>query len=385
MTDLILAVDDEPLLLRSYQRTLGDSFNLVTADGPERALEIVRERDVAIILTDLKMPGMDGIAFLRAAREIRPDAVRMMISGHADMGDAINSVNQAGIFRLMLKPCPDADIAAALRDGLAQHRLVTAEKQLLEGTLNGAIQCLTDILGILDWQAYGEAQLRRRVARSVALALRQPAWTFEIAALLADIGRATLPPALNEKLKLHQSLNEAEHRLVERVPEFSARLLHHIPRIDAVVEAVLYQDKHVNGDGFPADTRSGRDIPVAGRALHAIKALLALRQKGTSPTSAIGLLKQGPERYDPEIVLALYAALPELQAKPAPLTGTGPQQATLTTLGSGMNLLADITTRDGMVVLSAGTRLTDLHIQRVKNFAHLNPLVEPFLIEHLEA
>jgi DNA-binding NtrC family response regulator len=137
MTDLILAVDDEPLLLRSYQRTLSESFNLVTADGPERALEIVRERDVAIILTDLKMPGMDGIAFLRAAREVRPDAVRMMISGHADMGDAINSVNQAGIFRLMLKPCPDGDIASALRDGLAQYRLVTAEKQLLEGTLNG--------------------------------------------------------------------------------------------------------------------------------------------------------------------------------------------------------------------------------------------------------
>lgn len=384
MTTRILAVDDEPLILRTYQRTLGDQFDLLTADHPDVALGLLRAQDVAVILSDLKMPGMDGVAFLRAARELRPDAVRMMISGHADMGDAINSVNQAGIFRLMLKPCPDLEIAAALSDGLAQHRLVTAEKQLLEGTLNGAIQSLTDILGILDWEAYGQAQLRRRVARAVALALKQPPWAFEIAALLADIGRATLPPDLNEKLKHHHSLSDAERRLVERVPEFSARLLRHIPRIDAVVDAVLYQDKHVNGAGFPPDGRTGRDIPVAGRALHAIKALLAFLQKGTAPNAAIALLKQGPERYDPEVVLALYASLPVLQSRPPPLTGTGPQQATLASLAPDMTLLADITTREGMIVLSAGTRLTGLHIQRVKNFAHLNPLIEPFLIEHAD-
>src|SRR5690606_14584883 len=170
--------------------------------------------------------------FLRAARELRPETVRMMISGHADLDDAINSVNNAGIFRLMLKPCPDEQIAAALTAGLEQYRLIVAEKELLEGTLNGAIQTLTDILGIMDGAVYGKAQLRRRLAREVAIALKEPTWTFEIAALLAEIGRATLPPALNQKLSQGQALNPAERRLVERVPEFSSRLLQNIPRIE---------------------------------------------------------------------------------------------------------------------------------------------------------
>lgn len=381
MNQTILAVDDEPLILRSYGRTLGDQFNLVTAESADAALSILRTDEIAVILTDLKMPGMDGIAFLQSARELRPETVRMMISGHADMGDAINSVNIAGIFRLMLKPCPEEQIVAAITAGLEQYRLVTAEKQLLEGTLNGAIQALTDILSIMDPDAFGQAQLRRRLAREVALALKQPTWTFEIAALLAEIGRATLPPALNEKLKDHRSLNESERRLVERLPEFSSRLLKNIPRIDGVVEAVLYQGKHFNGSGFPGDGIAGEQIPIAARALHVVNALLALVTKGTAPAIAIDILKQGPEHYDPKIVMSLYGSIPLLQAKKTPGHGAGLGQASVATLSSGMVLLGDIVTEEGVVILGAGTRLTDLHVQRIKNFGQLNPIAEPILVD----
>lgn len=381
MNELILAVDDEPLLLRSYRRTLGEHFNLATAEGPEAALDFLRANEVAVILSDLKMPGMDGVTFLQAAREVRPEAVRMIISGHADMSDAINSVNHAGIFRLMLKPCPEEQIAHALIAGVEQYRLIHAERQLLDGTLNGAIQTLTDILGMLDPEVYGEAQLRRRLAREVALALKQPTWTFEISALLAEIGRATLPPLLTEKLKAHQALSEGERRILERVPEFSSRLLKHIPRIDAVVQAVLYQDKHFNGSGFPADGKAGADIPIAARMLHAVNALQELVKKGTDPADAIDLLRQGPERYDPDIVRALYSCIPVLRARKPAENSSEFGRASLASLVAGMVLLTDIVTAEGVKILAGGTCLTNLHIQRVRNYAQLNPVAEPILVE----
>jgi response regulator RpfG family c-di-GMP phosphodiesterase len=327
---------------------------------------------------------MDGVAFLQKARLLRPDTVRLMISGHADMGDALNSINQAGVFRLMLKPCAPEQVAAALNAGLEQYRLITAEKQLLEGTLNGAIQALTDILSLLDAEAFGQAQLRRSLAREVALALKQPTWSFEISAQLAEIGRATLPPALNEKLKTHQPLSAAETKLVERVPEFSSRLLQRIPRLESVTQAVLYQDKHFNGSGYPETKIAGTAIPLEARVLHAIKALLAIVRKGTSPTEAITLMKHGPERYDPAVVLALYAGLRVFQAaaKPPLADGAvGPAAVSLAKLETGMTLSADVITPSGLVLLCAGTRITDANLQRLHNFAQLNGITEPIAVE----
>jgi response regulator RpfG family c-di-GMP phosphodiesterase len=384
MSHLILAVDDEPLILRAYQRSFGEQFTLHTAEGPTAALKMLEAEEYAVILTDLKMPGMDGVQFLQAARALRPETVRLMISGHADMGDALNSINQAGVFRLMLKPCPPEQVAAALTAGLEQYRLITAERQLLECTLNGAIQALTDILSLLDAEAFGQAQLRRSLAREVALALKQPSWSFEIAAQLAEIGRATLPPALNEKLKTHQLLSAEETRLAERVSEFSSRLLQRIPRLEAVTQAVLYQDKHFNGSGYPENKIAGTAIPLEARVLHAIKALLAIVRKGTSPTEAISVLKQNPERYEPAVVHALYAGLRVFQSAAKPVAGDGitsPTTVSLAKLESGMTLSADVTTSTGLILLCAGTRITDAHLQRLHNFAQLNGITEPIEVE----
>lgn len=378
MSDLILAVDDEPMVLRAYQRSLGDQFNLRTAEGPIAALEMLEAEEYAVILTDLKMPGMDGIDFLQGARTLRPDAVRLMISGHADMGDALNSINEAGVFRLMLKPCPTEKVAEALNAGLEQYRLITAERQLLESTLNGAIHTLTDILSLLDSEAYGQAQLRRGMARKLALELKQAPWNFEMAAQLADIGRASLPTALNEKIKNEQPLSEAETHMLEQVPEFSSNLLQRIPRLESVTEAILYQDKHFDGTGFPKDALANEQIPIAARVLHAIKALLALTAQGNSPEDAISFLKREPKRYDPAIVRALYACIHLLRKKS---TGTGPLEIKLHKLAEGMVLLKDIRTTSGMMVLPTETRITQLHVQRIRNFAQFNRLEEPFLVE----
>jgi response regulator RpfG family c-di-GMP phosphodiesterase len=381
MNETILAVDDEPLILNAYQRSLGDRYTILTAEGPTFALSALKAAKFSVILTDLKMPGIDGIELLRQARELQPDAVRMLISGHADLHDAVESVNNAGIFRLLLKPCPSDDLASSLDAALGQYRLVTAERALLEQTLNGAIQALTDILDIFDPEAFGTAQLRRQMAGELAKAMKAPSWEFEMAAQLCEIGRATIPSVINEKLKKHMALSEAERLLFERVPEFTSRLIRNIPRIEGVAEAVLYQNKNFDGSGFPYDDKMADDIPIAGQALHAINSLMAACRKGEKPLDAIAVMKQKPELYNQDIVAALGVCVPFLENGVQEVAHRGPQEMSLSDLETGMVLLSDIRTRDGLLVLGAGTQLSGAQIQRVRNFAQLNSINEPILVD----
>ena len=170
------------------------------------------------------------------------------------------------------------------------------------------------------------------------------------------------------------------------MPEFSSRLLQRIPRLEAVTQAVLYQDKHFNGKGYPENKVAGAAIPLEARVLHAIMALLSIVRKGTSPTEAISLLKQGPERYDSAVVHALYAGLRVFQSAPSPNAASTaaeltPAAVSLAKLESGMTLRADVTTPSGLVLLCAGTRITDANLQRLHNFSQLNGITEPIAVE----
>lgn len=382
MKELILAVDDEPLILHAYQRNLGEQFQIVTAEGPTRAFEALARDRFAVVLSDLRMPELGGIDLLEEVRRMQPDAVRMLISGHADLSDAINSINQAGIFRLLLKPCPTEELERSLEAGLAQYRLIQAERALLENTLNGAVQALLEILSIADGEAIELAQLRRQLARRVAAEVGAPVWEFEMAAQLAEIGRATLPPALNEKLARHASLSEVEARLVERVPEFSHELLKHIPRLEGVARGILYQSKNYDGSGHPDDRVLGDEIPLSGRALRAINALLEQWRQNVQPMDAIAHLHASPGLFDPAIVEALPSCENLLLGRRnLHSTHKGPQNAMLRDLVPGMELLADMVTNEGMVVLAASTRLTAASLQRIRNFSAINPIREPLLVE----
>jgi len=385
MNEIILAVDDETFVLNAYQRNLGDQFEIVTAESPEQALATMRTQQFAVVLSDLKMPGMDGIEFLAKAKELQPDAVRIMISGHADMTDAINSVREAEIFRLLIKPCPTDELAQNIESALKHHRLLVAEKALLEQTLNGAIHTLTDILSIMDPEAFGQAQLRSRLMRSLAIHYKAEPWEFEIAALLAEIGRATLPPLLNEKIRRKEKLGEAERLLQERVPEFSAHLISKIPRIEGAARAILYQNKNYDGTGFPLDDTIADNIPLGGRCLRAVNALMAMHRQGFKARDALTSLKMGPERYDPSVVTALFKCTDELDSAKINSGQKGPTQMMLKNLAPGMTIMADIKTAEGMVVMGAGTKLTQVTIKRIQNFAQLNPVVEPILVEFADS
>src|ERR1700730_10145589 len=107
MLKRILCVDDEPNVLQAFERQFRKQFELHTAIGPERGLQAVAENGpFSVIVSDLRMPGMNGIEFLTRAKLMAPDTVRVMLTGQADLNATIAAVNQGNIFQFLIKPCP---------------------------------------------------------------------------------------------------------------------------------------------------------------------------------------------------------------------------------------------------------------------------------------
>src|SRR5690348_5715782 len=155
MTKRILCVDDEPNILHAFERQLHNRFELETAVGAEQALRTIGNgAEFAVVLSDLRMPGMNGIQFLSRVRQIAPDTVRMILTGNADLAAAIEAVNEGKIYQFLTKPCPGELLARALDAALEQYRLITAERLLLEQTVQGSIGLLIEILSLVNPVAF---------------------------------------------------------------------------------------------------------------------------------------------------------------------------------------------------------------------------------------
>lgn len=129
MNPSILIVDDEPLIRQALLRALsGEGYELLQAPGGLEALEILQTREVDLILSDLVMPGMDGLELLRHARQVRPDALRIVLTGHADLDMAVRAINDGAVYRFLLKPWDSFDLRVMIKLAL-RHRAAQAERE----------------------------------------------------------------------------------------------------------------------------------------------------------------------------------------------------------------------------------------------------------------
>ena len=178
MSDRILYVDDEPNVLAACKRSLGRKLDITTATSGAEGLEIVRkEGPFAVVLSDMRMPHMDGVEFICAVRKQAPDTVCMMLTGNADQETAMNAINKGQIFRFLTKPCPQEDLSVALQAGIRQYRLITAEKELLNKTLMGSIRALSDVLGLVNPKAFARCSRIKLIVKALVEELKlEHAW-----------------------------------------------------------------------------------------------------------------------------------------------------------------------------------------------------------------
>lgn len=137
----IMLVDDEPNILKALRRTLGTSvtdghdvfeIQIELFDQPQAALERAQDAKFDLVMSDYRMPGMDGVTFLKSFYTLQPNAVRLILSGYADLGAVIGAINEAQIYRFITKPWQDYEVAATLTQALAFQNLQLENQRLAD-------------------------------------------------------------------------------------------------------------------------------------------------------------------------------------------------------------------------------------------------------------
>ncbi len=375
MADRILCVDDDPNILEGYKRRLRKEFELDTAVGPEEGFRMVTEQGpFAVVVSDLQMPGMNGVEFLAKVRAHEPDTVRMLLTGNAELHAAIDAINQGQIFRFLTKPCTPEALASALTAGLAQHRLITAERELLEQTLSGSVRVLSEVLALVNPEAFGRSSRITRYAESIAAQLHvSEMWSIKTAAMLSQIGCVILPESVLKKVYRGEVLTGEESQLFNQHPFVAYDLIVKIPRMKRVAEIIKFQDKYYDGYGVPGDTQQGNTIPMEARILKVALDFDALESAGKSKAEAFNEMKQRKGWYDPAVIDAMKAAFAkEIQYEIRTIV--------VAELQEGMILAEDIQSSQGVLLASKGHQVTPSMVMRLQGFSKTVGVREPFTV-----
>jgi response regulator RpfG family c-di-GMP phosphodiesterase len=349
----VLIVDDEVNILNSLKRHFHKKFNIATASsGPEALTMLAEQDDYAVIISDMNMPVMTGDEFLAKAKEIRPNTLRVMLTGKADTKTPIEAINKGDIFRFHNKPCQAETLEHTINDALQQYQLVMAEKELLEKTLTGSIQILSELLSMINPEAFGHTSLIKLYVTDIGNELGiENIWELDIMASLSLIGCILLPEAATKKLSLGQALNEEEQQLFNMHPTVGAELISKIPRMQHIAESIKYQEKLFNGEGIPHDNVKGNAIPIGARILKVVIDYDRLLASGKSEQHTIDILKSQHTHYDPNVLNAFLKCLhAELLLEE--------QIIPIIALKEGMFLTQDLYTKANRLVLCKGQETT---------------------------
>jgi CheY-like chemotaxis protein len=372
MVEKVLFVDDNPNLLTAIQRNLRKQFEIVVAASPAQALELLRnESPFCVIVSDLRMPHMSGVELLSRTAVEWPDTVRILLTGEADARAAIAAVNEGHVYRFLTKPFPLPALAQILTAALAQYRLVTSEKVLLEKTLSGSVKVLTEILCLTHPLAFSRASRIRDTVRqlleSTGLA---DYWEFEMAAMLSQVGCITMPVDILQKLNDGTDLSASEQALYKSHPATGSRLLESIPRLE-VVARIIEQQEEASPPLPPGQPLRETDRVLLGT--HILKLAIALDYftvRGLTKSAALTQLQEGDHIYPPELLKAL-AAFEDIDL------AMESRAVRFRELTAGMVLKTDIVTRDGSLLLAKGYTLTSTALECLARYSVSQGIREP--------
>lgn len=404
----VLCVDDEPNILASLRRALRASdLCILTAGSGAEGLAMLRETPIDVVISDMRMPGMDGAQFLEQVQDAWPDTIRILLTGHADMSAAIAAVNRGRIHRYFNKPWEESELRAAVHHGLERVALqrdkdrleaLTQQQNLalralnehleervqertqelaqanrkLKSTFLTSIKVFSNVLELRGGRLGGHGRRVAAGARSIAQAMgldEAEKQDLFVAALLHDIGHIGLPDAMLAKPVARMEPEELAQ--YQQHPVLGEQLLMPLDDLHGVAAIIHEHHERYDGLGYP-DRKAGIEISRSARILAVADAFDELQDGhlgGAMPNEeeAQILLRQGRgTQFDPEVV-DVFLQIRLSEHRQAPASGASVAMATAE-LAAGMMLAADFLSPQGVLLLVAGHVLTEPLIRRIRQF-----------------
>ena len=300
----ILFVDDVANLLQGVSRQLRNHYDIYTATSGYEGLDILKnDGPFPVVVSDMKMPNMNGAEFLIRVSEMSPETVTMLLTGHGDFEDTIRAVNKGHIFRLIQKPCCTGMLIRNLEDAIEQYRLVEDQQVLLERTLSGSIKVLTEVLALAHPIGFGRALRAKKTVMNLACQMGfEAGWEVKVAAMLSQISAIALPYELAEKIYQGNALTEEEQEVVKDLPRITDGWLQNIPRIEPVREII--KSLHFRFDNDYPNLNVVK-VPMGVRLLQTALDFDYYLNKFGRKDLSLEALQDKPTQYDTDVLEAL--------------------------------------------------------------------------------
>ena len=406
----LLFVDDEQNILSSLRRLFRSTgHTIMTASSGQEALEILENNEIDLIISDMRMPEMDGAELLSKVSCKWPDTVRILLTGFADMESTIRAVNEGNIYKYVSKPWEDNDIKITVEHALERKHLKAERDRLLELTkkqndelkdLNAnlenkvkertkelsqaheslrksyfsSIKTFSNLIELREGTVSGHSKRVAENAQKVAVKLgleKDDVQQIFFAALLHDIGKISLPDHLINKP--FSSLSDDEKKQVTKHSVLGEALLMGFEPLSEAAKIIRSHHEYYDGTGYP-DRIKGDDIPLGAKILALVNEYDSL-QHGTLVSKHLSkgdaqdyILRNKGHLFDPEVVDAFIYLQTDKSPKPKNTTQRE-TEVTSDKLIPGMVLAHDLITKSGILVLSEGYILDEKLIERIHKFA----------------
>ncbi len=302
----VLVVDDEVANIRLLNRVLSDDYDIFMAQSGAEALQILKEEPISLIITDQRMPNMTGVQLLEQSLMVRPDAIKILLTGYSDVQALIDAINAGHVYKYVSKPWDADELKLTVRRALETYELKENNDVLmhdlkyalsqLEELSTGAIRALADALDAkCDYTAGHSLRVSRfavMIGRALGLS-NDHLKDLELAGILHDIGKIGVPESILWK---PSKLTEEEREIMSKHPVKSAQIIGEMRGLARTREYVLHHHEFMDGSGYP-DHLKGEDIPYRQSIGHKA-AIEELRKKKGS-------------QFDPVIVDTLIKLLGE--------------------------------------------------------------------------
>jgi len=356
----VLCVDDEKQVVESFAALLRKDFEIHIATSGADALKKIREvRGLAVVVSDMRMPNMDGVKFLHEMSHRCPDATRIMLTGEAGADGAKRAINEGQVYRFLTKPCPINELRSAILAGVELHRLALAERAVLRETLIGCIRALVEVLSIANPVAFGRVSGIKRRVMELAARLGYPEfWQLEAAALLSQIGYLSMPTEVAERIPVGRPPSAKGHALASSAPEVAKKLFEHIPRLDAVMQILAA----MNASDEEMAALGAGPVGIAARVLGAVLEADSLSAGGQTREQVLSSLRPHASRYGTRVVEELASLL----------VTHGEEEKTeeirLRDIQPGMTILQDVRNHHGVLLVPRDFDVTPSFLHRITGF-----------------